>query len=338
MLPPDLKTWTILTRTSSVPTWVCSLRGFARITTPSFAGTAPALAVAWMLGCSDPSDPKPDALASPSPSGATQSESPPPLSNSEAPSSATTPVQNGSGGLPPGFICDWIAPGACEESLRQGFGVTQTPLSLTATECVPASAVDPNLDHSPVCRCEFTSSNYFSDTGDMSSSVYTIGLARIRSTPSGPQDGCELWFQNSPETGICLLESSAFAGCSLYDAASSCQSSCQTLATNRAQAVATQMRTVEVVAASCVQCSSGYCLGVLQIGTRCFLGMQYSLGYGYHPRPIACDASAEEQLQQSGYLRECSLQTEGSAEPAGGRGDAGLPGDAGARRASQQGE
>jgi hypothetical protein len=336
---PNLETLTGLIRASAVPTWLSSLRGAIRIMTPWLARTPPALAVAGLLGCSNQSDSTPGTLASPSPSDATESKSPPRLPNSEAPSSATTAVPNGSGGLPPGFTCDGIAPDACEESLRQGFGVTQTPLALTASACVPASAVDPSLDDSPVCRCEFTSGNYFSDTGDTSSSAYTIGLARIRATPSGPGDGCELWFQSNPETGICLLEGSAFAGCSLDNAASSCQGPCQTLAANRAHAVATQMRTVEVVAASCVQCDTGYCLGVLQIEHTCFLGMQYSLGYGYYPQPITCDASAEEQLQQSGYLRECSLQASGSAEPlpTGGQDDAGSPSDAGAGPASRQG-
>lgn len=334
MLRTQLETRTVLTRVSSVPIWLGSLRGAIRIMAPSLARTA--LAVACLLACSDPPGPTPGTLASPSPSGAMESQLPPRLPNGEAPSSATT-----AGGIPPLISCDLIAPRACEESLRQGFGVTQTPLVLAASECVPASAVDPSLDDSTVCRCEFTSSSYFSDTGGSSSSTYTIGLARIRTTASGPGDGCELWFQNNPDTGICLLESSAFGGCSLDDAASSCQSSCQTLATNRAQAVATQMRTVEVVAASCVQCNGGYCLGVLQVGSRCFLGMQHALGFGYYPQPSACDASVEEQLQQSGYLRECSVQTDGSTEPlptpAGDAGDAGLPGDAGATVASRQG-
>jgi hypothetical protein len=342
MLRPNLEKCTVLIRASAVPTWLRSLRCAIRLMTPWLARIPAALAAVCLLGCSDQSDPTPDTLASSRPSDATESKSPPWLPNGEAPSSATTAVPNGSGGLPPGFMCDGIAPDACEDSLRQGFGVTQTPLVLSASGCVPASAVEPSLDDSPVCHCEFTSGNYFSDTGGSSSSAYTIGLARTHATPSGSGDGCELWFQNSPETGICLLESSAFAGCSLDNAASSCQSPCQMLATNRAQAVATQMRTVAVVGVSCVQCNSGYCLGVLQVGTRCFLGMQYSLGYGYHPEPIACDASAEEQLQQSGYLRECALQTDGGAEPspppAGDQDHAGLPGDAGARPASQQSE
>ncbi len=67
---------------------------------------------------------------------------------------------------------------------------------------------------------------------------------------------------------------------------------------------------------------------------------RYSLGYGSYPRPIAFDASVEERLQQSGYLQECSLQTDGSAEPlptpADDPDDAGLPGDAGETLASRQ--
>lgn len=170
----------------------------------------------------------------------------------------------------------------------------------------------------------------------MSNSAYTLGLGRIRATPSEPGDGCDLWFQDNPETGVCLFESGTFTGCSLADGANSCQSSCQTVATNRAEAVAREMHRVEVVAASCIQCNAGYCLGVLQVGSQCFLGLQFSLGYGYHPRPIACDASAEEQLLQSGYFRGCAIQTDAGAAPlpapAGGRDDAGLPDDAGPTR------
>jgi hypothetical protein len=38
---------------------------------------------------------------------------------------------------------------------------------------------------------------------------------------------------------------------------------------NRVQALVTQMRTVEVVAASYVQCNTGYRLGVVQVGNSC---------------------------------------------------------------------
>jgi hypothetical protein len=331
MLRTNLEKRKVVTRVSSVPLGLSSLRGVVPSMGRSLARTL--LAVACLFGCSDPSDTS--SLASPGPSGAMESKSPPRL-----PSSTATALQNGSGGIPAPLGCDGLAPEACEKSLRQGFGITQTPLVLTASECVPASAVDPSLDDSTVCRCEFASVNYSSDMGDMSSSAYTIGLARLRATASATEEGCELWFQNDPETGICLLESRAFSGCSLADAAGSCQSSCQALATHRAQAVATQTATVEVVAASCVRCNWDHCLGVMQIGSRCFLGMQSSLGYGYYPQPIACDASVEEQLQQSG-LQQCSLYTDGSAQPlptpAGGPGDAGLPGDAGASAANRRG-
>jgi len=337
-----LETRKALTRVRSVPTWLSSLGDSMRMMAPSLVRTAPALTLAGLLGCSESQEQTVGTLPAPGPSGIAESQLPPRLPGSPLPVSGTTVGPTSSQGVPPAFMCDWIAPGACEESLRQGFGVTETPLVLTGSQCVPASATDPGLDDSPVCRCEFTSSNYFSDTGGTYSSALTIGLARVRATPSEPGDGCDLWFQNDPETGICLLESSAFSGCSLDDAARSCQSSCQMFASNRAQAVATQTSAVEVAASACVQCSdssgnsSGYCSGLLRIANRCLFGTQHSLGFGYHPQYVACDGSAEDQLhalvQQSDYLQGCSLQTDAGVPPlptpAGDPGDAGLRGDA----------
>lgn len=292
----------------------------------------PALTLAFLSACSEsPSTRAPSTSAAKGASDTTE-EGPPALPDTQTPE-IRAGGQTGSGGIPMGFSCDQIAGGSCEASLRRGFGVAQTPLILTASECIPASEVDPNLPDSAVCRCQFSSHNYFSDTGGTSEVSHTIGLARSRATPSEPGDGCELWFQDRPTTGRCLFESSAFSGCSLDDVATSCQSSCQTLAANRAQAVATQNSTVEVAASACVQCNSGNCVGVLRAGNECFFGMQTSLSDGYIPTVIPCDGSADEQLrsqvQQSRYLRRCSLETDAGPQPIaspvdGGPGDAGL--------------
>jgi hypothetical protein len=295
-----------------------------------FLRTAPALTLACLSGCGGQPSSVPATLeAAPGASGAMEGNFPPRLADEQTPSSARVGGQTGSGGLPMGFACDQIARGACEESLQRGFGATQTPLALTASECVPASAVDPALSDAPVCRCVFTSRRYFSDTGDTFESAYTIGLASNRATASEPGDGCEVWFQNNPASGVCLLESSAFSGCSLSDPASSCLSSCATLAARRDQAVARERGAVGVAAAACVECNSGYCFGVLHVGDRCFSGRQYSLGFGYYPRSIACEGSPEDQLRSIVEEWGCSPRDAGAQPLPPAPGDAGLPTDAG---------
>ncbi len=199
--------------------------------------------------------------------------------------------QTGSGGVPRGFRCEEIASTGCGPSLLEGFGKAETPLIPAGSRCVPASELDPSLDDVPVCRCAFSRSNYFSDTGSSSELVYTVGLARRRITLAQAGDSCEVRLGDE-----CLLDSAAFSGCSLQAAESSCESACGALSTSYAAAVAQRLAQVEVLSSECVECRSGTCFGVLRVRGACYLGMQSSLGSGYVARAIPCNATPEQTL------------------------------------------
>lgn len=217
--------------------------------------------------------------------------------------------QTGSGGIPPGFSCDQLAAGSCETSLRSAFGAEETQLTAAGSECVPASALDPALDEAPVCRCDYTRARYFSDTGGSDTVQLVVGLNQRRVALGAPSDGCEVWYRGTPSSGVCLVQSSAFAGCSLDAAASSCESACQSLSDSHGRAIST--RAVEVLAATCVQCASGYCAGVVRSQGACYFGLQYSLNFGYGAASIPCEGSGEEmlskQLDASRYSTECEV-------------------------------
>jgi hypothetical protein len=260
-----------------------------------------------------------EAERSPSPAPGAQQQQPQPENGSPAapdlppmqpPGTAISGGQTGSGGVPMGFQCDKVAPDFCERTLRSGFGSADTPLTLAASECVPASAIDPALDAVPVCRCNYVRPNYFSDTGGTFDVVQAIGLTRRRTLLGEPNDGCEAWLDGTPASEVCLLESPAFAGCSLDAAASSCQSTCQAFSQSYSRAVSE--RRVEVAASSCVTCERGgsYCAGVLRSGAGCYFGLATSLGY--RPRSISCDGTPEElllrELNGSEYVRRCPFE------------------------------
>jgi hypothetical protein len=217
--------------------------------------------------------------------------------------------QTGSGGLPPKISCENVALGGCATSLRNAFHAADTPLTPVGSECVRASALDATLDEFPVCRCGYTRARYFSDTGDIDEVQITVGLDRRRVALGAPSEGCEVWYRGAPSSGVCLVQSNEFAGCSIDAAASSCQSVCQTLSSNYANVISAS--DVEVLAATCVQCNSGYCVGVLRSRDACYFGLQYSLNFGYGAASIPCEGSGEEmlsrQLDASGYSIECEL-------------------------------
>jgi hypothetical protein len=122
--------------------------------------------------------------------------------------------------------------------------------------------------------------------------AYTVGLAQRRSALAQGGEGCEIRLADE-----CVFYSTDFAGCSLDAAESSCDVTCSQLSRQYSAAVAQWKASVEVLAAACVQCNSGYCFGILRDRERCFAASQYSLGFGYIPRPIPCDATPEQTLQ-----------------------------------------
>lgn len=199
-----------------------------------------------------------------------------------------------------------------DEPFPMSFEPLIAALVQTGSECVAARATDATLDDVPVCRCDYESAHYFSDTGQRTSSSYTVGLARRRSILSQPGDSCELRRDYPAFGSVCLLEGAAFSGCTTDEADNSCEAVCGEVSRKHADLLARSSESVEALAAECLPCASGYCAGVLRAGDRCFFGMQYSLGFGYYPVSIPCDATPEQmleaQIQANGYLNTCNLQ------------------------------
>jgi hypothetical protein len=244
------------------------------------------LAFGLALACADTPGVTAPGVGTPTPSPDVPNSTPAPTDNTQIGG------QTGSGGLPPGFSCQQVATVGCGPSLLMGFGQTETPLQPAASRCVPASELDPTLDAVPVCQCSFTRNNYFSDTGGTSNVAYTVGLAQRRSALGQGGDSCELRLGDE-----CVFDSTAFAGCSLDAAETSCDVTCGQLSRQYSAAVAQSKASVEVLAAECVECPGGYCFGILRAGGRCFAASQYSLGFGYIARPIPCDATPAQTLQ-----------------------------------------
>jgi hypothetical protein len=250
-----------------------------------------ALAGALALACSE--TPKDFAATPGSPEQAPQHEPAPVIDGSEG---KVEGGQTGSGGLPAPFSCERLSSGACASSLAEAFADAETPLALSSSACVAAAPVDATIDGPPICNCSYSRLHYFSDTGNRFDVSFTLGLERRRAMLGEPGDGCEFRLPNATLGNPCLLESAAFEGCSLDLPDTSCESACLAASQNHAAAVARARADVEVLASTCVECNSGNCAGILRVGDNCFYGAQSSLAFGYHPTPVACESSAEDQL------------------------------------------
>ena len=261
------------------------------------------LALGLVLGCGDTPSVPPPGVGTPTPSPDVPNSTPAPTNN------AQIGGQTGSGEQPLSFSCREIPSSACGPSLLRAFAQAETPLEPAGSLCVPASELDPTLDSVPVCQCSYTRSAYFSDiAGSRSELAFTVGLGQRRAELGQGGDSCDVRFMDE-----CVFDSTAFPGCSLDAAESSCEATCAQLSRRYSNVVAQSKALVELLSAECVPCdpNRGWCLGMLRVGERCFSAAQSSLNDYYIPRSVPCDATPEQALQvhvgRYRYGSSCSI-------------------------------
>jgi hypothetical protein len=242
--------------------------------------------------------------------------------------------QTGSGEIGPAVSCEQLSERGddCASLLRGGFALGSPTLDYAGAECVMASAIDAALGDSPVCRCSYSRLDFSDSGGRRYDFEHVVGLAPLREMSSEPQ-ACALRLEGTWIDDLCLLPSSEFPGCSLEAPGSSCIGACAAVGRNYYTAITSLRSQIEVRQSACMSCSSGrnYCLGALQVGTRCVAGRLTNIGE-YLPELIGCDTPLEELISDpfggdSGVCSPYSPPDAGGALPI----DSGVPlsGDSG---------